>query len=273
MDSYREHLIAESLKERTIKSYTSYIGRCEAWCEAQGVVLNELTPSQVRALAATFPRSYSTQGVLRGALKRYWEMTEREKAPVGAVRLPKQPSYRNRAVDPQEAMALAKAAQYWYPQGVAVGFGLYMGLRAEEIATAEWSRLDQGWYQILGKGDKTVSLPVHHVLAEDLRYARKQAPGAAIFPGSRKRRHVTPQTIWNWTHLVAEAAGIRRITTHQLRHTAITEVRDRTKDLRVAQEFARHSNPRTTQIYTRVTGRQLTKAVESIDYFSPMEDE
>lgn len=98
------------------------------------------------------------------------------------------------------------------------------------------ARYHDGWCTVLGKRVRTVSLLVHPVLAEGMRYARKQAPGVAIFSGSRKRRPVTPQTIWNWTHQVADAVGIERITTHQLRHPAITEVNDRTGDLQVAQE-------------------------------------
>jgi len=274
MDSYQNHLIAEGLSDRTVEQYTRMLDRAMEWCAREAIHLETATATEVKALAASFPRSYATRGILRATLKRYWESIDRDRPPVGAVKLGKTPHYRNRALNPQDAMALAKAAQYWYPQGVAVAFGLYMGLRAGEIASAEWSRVEaDGWYCVTGKGDKTVPLPIHPLLAEDLRYARKQAPGRFVFPGSRGRQTVTPQTIWNWTHQVADAAGIPTIHPHQLRHTAITEVHDRTGKLRRAQEFARHSNPRTTQIYTRVTDAQLKTAVEAIDYFNPIEDQ
>jgi site-specific recombinase XerD len=41
---------------------------------------------------------------------------------------------------------------------------------------------------------------------------------------------------------------------------------DGTRDLRTAQEFARHASPETTVIYTRVPRERLVAAVAAIDY-------
>ncbi len=53
---------------------------------------------------------------------------------------------------------------------------------------------------------------------------------------------------------------------HQLRHTALSTMNDMTGDLRTVQYFAGHSRPETTSNYTRVSGRRLRAAVESLDY-------
>jgi integrase/recombinase XerC len=88
-----------------------------------------------------------------------------------------------------------------------------------------------------------------------------------VFPGRKNvRAHVAPATIWQWCKQVADMAGIREITTHQLRHLAITEIYDRTGDLKAAQEFAGHASSTTTQIYTRRNVVRLTAAVYSINY-------
>jgi integrase len=274
MLGYEDHLVAEALKPRTITRYVAVLGRALEWCEQNGVDLTTATPTQIRALAATFPLSHSTRAQLRAALIHYWTMHEVWNPPAGAVRVPSAPQYGNRALSAQDAMALAKTVQYWYPQGTAVMFGIYLGLRASEIAAAEWSRLsDDGWYAALGKGDRTRHLPVHPVLAGDLPYVRRQAPGEWLFPGSRGRPHVTYQTIWSWVRVACVEAGIPRVQPHQLRHLAITEVNDRTGDLRAAQEFAGHANIATTKVYTRVRARRLKRAVESIDYFNPIEED
>jgi integrase/recombinase XerC len=87
-----------------------------------------------------------------------------------------------------------------------------------------------------------------------------------LFPGGRGRAHVTGTTVGNWVAEVAEAAQISRVVCHELRHSAITALNDRTGNLRAVQAFARHARPETTALYTRVSDQRLTAAVESIDY-------
>jgi integrase len=51
-----------------------------------------------------------------------------------------------------------------------------------------------------------------------------------------------------------------------LRHTALAEANDRSRDLRTVQEIARHSRPETTAGYTRTTSRRMAAVVAMIDY-------
>jgi integrase len=182
---------------------------------------------------------------------------------VKAIRVPRQKRGQFNGLTQTEARDMVKTAQGWYPQGTAVLFGLYMGLRREEMAQVRWDRFTQGlaWYKVHGKGNRIDDLPVHPILQAELR------PHAYLwaFPG-RNGGHVTPATVWNWVREVADAAGIRQIHPHQLRHTAIATINDNTGDLRSAQTFARHARPETTAIYTRTTAARLEAAAASLDY-------
>ena len=52
---------------------------------------------------------------------------------------------------------------------------------------------------------------------------------------------------------VAEKAGIqKRVHPHMLRHTALTDLYDKTRDLRLVQVVAGHSSSKTTERYTHV---------------------
>ena len=51
---------------------------------------------------------------------------------------------------------------------------------------------------------------------------------------------------------------------HVLRHTAITIVRRKTKDIRVAQRFARHASITTTTIYDHVADEEIAAAVRDL---------
>lgn len=267
MSGFDDYLVAAGLAPGTIRNYLWRYSQIQEWCEQAGVDLRDATAPQLAALGASFKRDHTTLSQVRATLAKYYEYQDRWDAPLKALRVPTAPNRPNRALTREDARLLHKAARYRPPEGVAVLMGMYMGLRVTEIASAEWAKFDahMEWYQCLGKGSKTRYLPVHPVLAQDLRYMRKDT--AWVFPGRTGiRDHVRPATVWKWCKQVAEFAGIREITIHQLRHTAITEVYDRTGDLKAAQEFAGHSKSTTTQVYTRRNVTRLVTAVNLINY-------
>lgn len=47
---------------------------------------------------------------------------------------------------------------------------------------------------------------------------------------------------------------------HHLRHTAVTNIYRETKDVRIAQRFARHANLQTTTIYAHVSDEDVLRA-------------
>jgi len=208
--------------------------------------------------------THSLRGQIRCSLKHYYEWQDRNDAPLRAIRVPPQPQMVNKALEVEEAKALVETARGWWPEGTAVLFGMYLALRREEIAQAEWDRFDEDltWYTVTGKNSKTATLPVHPALAAVL--APRRGEGF-IFPG-RFGGHVCPSTIWDWSKKVARAAGIETFTTHQLRHTSLTTANDNTGNLRSVQEFARHTKPETTAGYTRVTKAQLLAVMEALEY-------
>lgn len=267
MSGFDDYLVASGLAPGTIRNYLWRKRQIDEWCVKAGVDLKHATAPQLAALGASFKRDHTTLSQVRATLAKWYEYQDRWDAPLKALRVPTAPNRPNRALSREDARLLHKAARYRPPEGTAVLMGMYMGLRVTEIASAEWSRFDEHmeWYQCLGKGSKTRYLPVHPMLRQDLAYLKRDSEW--LFPGRKGLRdHVTPATVWRWCKDVAELAGIRKITTHQLRHLAITEVYDRTGDLRAAQHFAGHSDPRVTAGYTRLNVMRLTNAVHAIDY-------
>lgn len=255
------------LSDKTIHAYLLVLDRAERWLERRRVTVLTATPRQIREYAETVPRTRASRVQLRTALARCWEACERPDGSAGAVRVPTKPKYGCRALSEPQAAHLARfAARSRGPEGLAVMLALYAGLRREEIARLRWDQLDleAGWLRVVGKGDVTAELPIHHELAE--RLARHPRSGAFVFPGDRGRPYVTPATIWTWTRRVSRSALREEVSPHRLRHTAIATLNDSLGDLRVAQSFARHASPETTVIYTRVTRRRLERAVQSLDY-------
>ena len=60
----------------------------------------------------------------------------------------------------------------------------------------------------------------------------------------------------------AKKVGIgKRVHFHLLRHTYLSRLYGRTKDIRVVQEVAGHADISTTQIYTHLSGEDVRRAM------------
>lgn len=272
-DELVDALIGLGFSDKTIVNYVRYIRRAQCWLGQRGHSLEDVSPSLMREYGDTLPMARSSRAVTRSSAKAYWLAIGRLDGPGAAVRVPKKPKMRCRALEDGPAAALAGAAELRADRkGLAVLIGLYAALRRNEIATLRWPSLGaDGWLTIVGKGDVTRSLPLHPILLEALRsYRARLVPVGPqgsewVFPG-RWGGPVNPTTLWGWVRDVSTAAGIGPITPHVLRHTALAVALDNTRDLRAVQELAGHARPETTAGYTRVRRNRLVDAVTAIDY-------
>lgn len=280
----RNMLSARGLAPKTVKDYTNAIMRAQDWMRSHDWTLDDVPATTMVKFVDQLPRTRASRNQMRCALKAYWEITGRDDAPLGAIRVPRSPRMKSKALTPVEAKALASHAKEWEAggEGLAVLFGLYMGLRAFEIAKLRWDEFDDGWDTItfVGKMDFEATLPVHPAIQDRMQWWRQFRradptspncePGLVhLFPSKSptcKQEHITGPTVWSWVDRVSRSAGIGHVSSHRLRHTCLTEMNDKTKNLRAVQEFARHSSPEVTSGYTRVTNDQLSEMMNSLDY-------
>lgn len=264
--AYTDYLIGEGLGPRTRGIYLRWVRDAGEWLEVRGSSLEEATATQINSWAEDqIPFSHSSRGQAAAALRHYWTMTDRDRPPVRAIRVPPMPEMVCRALEEDQARDVVKVATGWYPEGLAVLAGMYLALRRFEIATMQASRFDDHleWYTVTGKNDKTATLPVHPHLQAEL--ANRDKQHGWIFPG-RFGGHVTPATVWEWTTKVGREAGIEHLRPHELRHTSLATANDRTGNLRAVQTFARHAKPSTTSGYTRTTATRLREVSDALDY-------
>ena len=270
--TFAEYLVSIGLSTNTVRNYVWRLNLAERLLADMGATLLTADAFELAAMSAQVSDTHSLRGQLRCSLKHWYQWQDRQDAPLRAVRVPPQPAMVNQALDVEDAKRLVETARGWWPEGTAVLFGMYLALRREEIARAEWSRFDEDmeWYTVTGKNSKTATLPVRPALADELAPRRGKVQhdepfSGYIFPG-RFGGHVCPATIWDWSKKVARVAGIETFTTHQLRHTSLTTALDGTGNLRSVMQFARHTKPETTAGYTRTTKAQLVEVMEALDY-------
>lgn len=276
----RQSLLARGLSQRTVTQYVRAMQRADGWLVVHRCVsLAQASPLDMSAYcAAVIPETWSSRKLCKSALTVYFEVIGRVDAPVGAIRVPPKPRFTCRALPDHEARKLADTAYHWDrgAEGMATLFGMYAALRRFEIAKVRWDDIDGDWLRVQGKGNVVAELPLHSRILARLDWWREFTiddptdtrcrPGAEYIFAGRRGGHVAPPTVWDWVKEVAVEAGIGDITTHQLRHTALAEANDRTKDLRATQEFARHADPATTVLYTRVNRSRLRGIVDALEY-------
>lgn len=89
--------------------------------------------------------------------------------------------------------------------------------------------------------------------------------GAPVFLSSRGKRIATRTLRHNWRVWQTRAEFPAPLFTfHELRHTACSNLRRATGDIRLVQRFARHSDLNSTMIYTQPGDEEVANAVDAL---------
>lgn len=142
------------------------------------------------------------------------------------------------------------------------------GLRTVEISRANVKDLEQkggqAFLYIWGKGHteadqkKPIALEVYNAVKDYLDSRTDKPTGnSPLFVSTGNRAHgkrIQAKTISTMLKGALVGAGFNseRLTAHSLRHTAGTAVQTLTGDLYATQNYMRHANPATTEIYLHV---------------------
>ncbi len=97
-------------------------------------------------------------------------------------------------------------------------------------------------------------------------YVEKYKPGKWLFPGQRKDKHISTRTVQAIFEKARDKAGIKKdATVHSLRHSFATHLLVSGVDLRYIQELLGHKSSKTTEIYTHVSTKNLSKIRSPFD--------
>ena len=255
---------------------------------APGLVdLVDLLPRDVRAyLAARRSDGLKPRSLMRAlaAARAFARFLEREghgaSAALAAVRSPKLPASLPKPLSPEAACKVASAqAQVdggrapWIAVRDAAVLGLCYGCGLRISEALGISRRDapvdgQGALTVIGKGQKTRSVPVIAAVArliEDYlaQVPYKLAPNDPLFVGA-KGGPLSPRIIQLAMERLRGGLGLPdSATPHALRHSFATHLLGRGGDLRSIQELLGHASLSTTQIYTKVDAAELMRVYQS----------
>lgn len=152
----------------------------------------------------------------------------------------------------------------------AVGCAVYAGLRQAEIMRLHWQDIDlkAGTLTVASragaqtKSNRTRRVPISPDLADLLRRHPRVLGERLLFPGKDGVRHDIKTSLLK----AAKRAGIPKIGMHQCRHAFVSHAIMSGADVRSVQQWAGHSDLRTTTGYAHTSPAHEQEAISRIRY-------
>jgi integrase/recombinase XerD len=222
------------------------------------------TRSQARVISSlrTYFRFCETRGMKCPELREL-------RPPKVKVGLPK-------LLSPEEFQQLFDAAENLDPLKTARNqmtllFLYGLGVRVTELVSLnviDFNPTDR-WIRILGKGNKERLSPITENLAQHLTHYLQEIrpqllkdPTQSILINDRGHRP-SRVDVWRWLAAWSIKAGFPEpVSPHRFRHACATSLLENGADLRSIQLLLGHASIQTTQIYTNVTTRSMTNAID-----------
>jgi integrase len=139
----------------------------------------------------------------------------------------------------------------------AIVLAAYAGLRCCELATVDRRDVNEHTVTVVGKGDKTRTIPTAAVVWDTVKDCRgRLVTGTAASISAR-----------SWEHF--ERVGLAGVTMHRFRHWFATTMLQAGVDLLTVSELLGHSSPQTTARYCAISDGQRRTAIQALPVLAP----
>lgn len=269
--------VERGLSENTISAYEQDLAQFYEYCQAERLLLHEVTQHHVREFLAYIGGtglSARTRARKVAALRGFFQYLVDEGVlgsdPTGDLESPKFTMTLPDVLSIPEVDKLLNTPRLDKPTGYrdrAILEVLYgAGLRVSELVELNVDDVDElGYVRCMGKGSKERIVPIgRSALTAVALYTQSARPRlvrnpreSALFLNARGER-LTRQSVWKMLKKYAKDCGIKQeISPHTLRHSFATHLLQNGADLRAVQEMLGHVDISTTQIYTHLTKSHL----------------
>ena len=289
---FLQHLRVERrLAERTLAMYADALRWLQQLAADDGVELPRAQSHHIRGWAARLrerglgPRSIAIAlAAWRGLFKHWGRERLVTHNPVDGIRAPKAPKPLPKALNVDQAVALAQQesasgnpalrardhciVELLYGCGLRVGELTGLDVAAGTDA-AGWIDAADATAHVLGKGRKRRSVPVGGpalaALAQWLalrgELARPDEPALLV---SNRGTRLSDSQVRSRLQLLARDAGLATgVHPHMLRHSYASHLLQSSGDLRAVQELLGHASITTTQVYTKLDFQHLAKVYDA----------
>ena len=276
---YRNYLrIERRMSPNTVASYCHDV---EGFLEYVGYSPAAITSEDItRYLGHVTEKGLSKRSTARllSSLRSFFdwcvEEGEIKDNPCDRVDAPKLGKYLPAVLSVEEVTAILESVDLKKPFGKrdrAILEVLYgCGLRVSECANLRISHvyLDEGFIDVIGKGDKQRLVPLGEVAADAIRayLEDRPSPSARAYEDylflNRFGKPLSRVSLFKLVKDQAMAAGIQKeISPHTFRHSFATHLIENGADLRIVQEMLGHESILTTEIYTHIDTQTWHRSV------------
>jgi len=270
-----ENLLKEQLKLKGYSSKTvkSYLGHIRRLIEYQGKDLKDLTNIEIKAYLlfliddCNHSHSYVNQAI--SAINFYYRNVYRNDEALQFVSRPKKVKQLPSVLNQSEVMKILNAVSN--EKHKAILYLVYSsGLRVGEVVRLKVKDIDSERMLIhvrQGKGKKDRYTLLSNVALTHLRvYVRKYNPTIWLFPSWNNESHLNERSVQKIFERAKNKSGIlKTVSVHSLRHSFATHLLEGGTDLRYIQELLGHSTPKTTEIYTHVSEKDVGRIQSPLD--------
>ena len=142
---------------------------------------------------------------------------------------------------------------------------LSTGVRLSELVNMELNDINgDGSLTVIGKGDKDREIPLSESCQKAITdYLQVRSSNSKKLFVNKLGNKFTPNGVQKLVKFYLKMIGKEELSTHKLRHSAISNMLQNGTDLRTLQEIAGHASLMTTQIYTHVNNQNKRDAVNN----------
>jgi len=268
-DKLEKELVARKYSTKTIKLYTHYNREFLEFIKKTPYdISNENIRNYLYYLAEKRNASTSTLNIAINALKFYYgEVLNQEFA--YEIKRPKRDKKLPVVLNRDEVLKLFSSISN--PKHKAILMLIYSaGLRVSEAVKLKPRNIDFQRRLIHiedAKGRKDRYTILSDTASKAIKeYIKLYNPQKWLFSGTRPEKHISTRTVQAIFEQLCKKVGIKKdVSVHSLRHSFATHLLESGTDLRHIQELLGHKSSKTTEIYTHVSNRDLSRIKSPLD--------
>lgn len=269
-DGYHECLVRVRYSQATASNYESQMRAFINWLHPRKLcdITTEVIHAYLVYLVSVRKVSVSTQNTAINAIKFYLEKVQYGERKVYYVDRPIKEVKLPRVLSQEEVRRMIEVTKN--PKHRCMLLLLYSaGLRMSELLNLRWRDFDTDRMQLFvdgGKGKKDRMTLLSDQVVEYVKYYLSlHRPVEFLFEGPGHQRY-SPRSVNMIVHRAAKLAGVQKdVSAHTLRHSFATHLLEQSIDIRYIQVLMGHESSKTTERYTHITTRGLSRIKSPLD--------
>lgn len=251
--------------QRTIKTYSFFL---ERFLKDLNKKPEQATQEDIKNFLSKIVDSYSKRSyALAISSLRYFFLNVIKKPIMAEIKGPKLTRKIPVVLTKEEVKSLIKAAPTQKSK-LLISLLYSSGLRVSELTSLKKNDIDlennEGVVKS-GKGDKDRVILFSKNLAEELKKYSKTINSDYLFPGWNNQK-MSVRNVQNLIKRLTEKTGItKKVSPHTFRHSYATHLHEDGLDIRKIQVLLGHSRIDTTEIYTKVSVKNLRDIKNPLD--------